>query len=468
MNARVTGLCVAFIATYLAGCVRPQKEEVRSTLIEPTTLGLSDSAAEPAPPMWWQSFGDPQLNRLVDDALAHNPTLDEALARVRESNAEILAAGAAIKPGVTLDADETWQRFSENFYIPPPFAGGRFWVGTVGTNMGWTLDFWGKQAAIIRQARSTDIAARLGTESARLAVAGALAQAYLDLYRAHALTDVAARTLEQRQHLLELTQQRLSAGLDTAIDLHITQARLADARAALEQTHSARELAVHRLAAISGHGADLYAQIERPRVSLENALPIPDSLPINLLARRSDILAARARVDAADAGRAAAKAAFYPDLSLKAFAGFQAIGLGNLFESGSMVYGAGPAFHLPIFDARRLRAAYRRSTAELDLAVASYNDVVLNAVRETADQLSLIDALTKQTQQAHQRFDEAQAAYDLASQRYGAGLVTQLVVLNAETEVLAARQNIVALETSRAISRITLLLTLGGSFNGRI
>lgn len=463
MSIRLASTCAA--AAVLLGCVHAQKEEPRGALLEPAMLGLAGPEAPAAPEAWWRAFGDPQLDRLIEEALARNPSLDQALARVRESSARLLAAGAARGPAVTLDADETWQRFSENYYIPPPFAGSRYWVGTAGANLSWTLDFWGRQAAAIRQASAAELAARLDARSARLAVSGSLAEAYLDLHRAHALTDIATRTLEQREQLASLVQQRFGAGLDTSIDLNLARARVADARNVLERAANARELAVHRLAALTAHGADLYARIERPTLALGAALPIPEALPLDLLARRPDVLAARARVEAADAGRIAARAAFYPEMSLRAFAGFQAIGLDALLKSGSAIYGGGPTLHLPIFDSGRLRAAYRRSTAELDAAVAGYNDTVLNAVRETADQLSLIDSLAKQAGEAQRRLAAAQAAYDLASERYRAGLVTQLVVLETEGESLAARQEIVDLETGRAMARINLFLTLGGSLH---
>lgn len=464
MRIRLASFCAAAV---LSGCVHAPKEEPHGALLEPSALGLAGPEAPAAQEAWWRAFGDSQLDRLIEEALARNPSLDQALARVRESSAQVLAAGAARGPGVTIDADETWQRFSENYYIPPPFAGGRYWVGTAGANLSWTLDFWDRQAAAIRQARAGETAARLDVHSARLAVSGSLAEAYLDLHRAHALADIATRTLEQREQLSNLAQQRFAAGLDASIDLNLARARAADARNGLERAASARELAVHRLAALAAHGADFHAQIGRPTLALEAALPIPDSLPIDLLARRPDVLAARARVEAAGAGRLAARAAFYPEVSLRAFAGLQAIGLDALLKSGSAIYGGGPTLHLPLFDAGRLRAAYRRSTAELDMAVASYNDVVLNAVRETADQLSLIDSLAKQAGEAQRRLVAAQTAHDLATQRYRAGLVTQLVVLETEGEVLAARQEIVDLETGRVMASINLLLTLGGSFHDR-
>lgn len=451
-------------ALLITACVLPPKDEPRVTTVDAQALGLGSDKLQTVSGDWWKVFGDPQLNSLVDDALANNPSLAEALARVRGAQAQAQAAGAATRPGVTLDGEEVRQRFSENYYIPPPYGGGEYWVGQVGANLNWDLDFWGRQSDLIKQAKLQTQAATLDHASAQLALSGALAQAYLDLYRAYALADIATKAEQQRETLLKLTQDRVHAGLDTQLDVKSAEALLPQARAARLQAESARDLAVHHLAALAGHGADAYANIDRPQLTLDAALPLPQDLPIDLLAHRPDVLAARARVDAAVAGREAAKAAFYPDISLKAFAGYQSIGLDTLFKGGSGIWGFGPSVHLPLFDAQRLKAGYHGATAELDAAVASYNDTVLGAVRDVADQLTLSQSQARQLEQSRQTLAASEAAYKLAQQRYAAGLSSQIVVLNAESNVLNARRDVVSLQASLAIARVSLLLTVGGTF----
>lgn len=455
-----------------AGCVLPPKDDApQQTALAVADLGLAGAAAPHAADGWWQVFGDPQLDRLVDQALAQHPSLAEALARVRGAQAQALAAGAPLRPGVTLDGDESRQRLSENYIYPPAqygFAasgGNMAWLGQVGLNLNWDLDFWGRQAALLGQARAQLRAEHLDAVSARLALSGSIAHAYVQLYQSYALADIAGQALRQRETLLKLTQGRVRAGLDTQVELKTAEAALPQARSARLQADNQRELAVHNLAALAGRGADAYASIGRPQLTLDAALPLPDALPLDLLSRRPDVLAARARVEAASAGRAAARAAFFPDISLKAFAGYQAVGLDDLFDAGSKVYGVGPALHLPIFDAQRLKAGYLGASAELDDAIAQYNDTVLSAVRDVADQLSLVDSLGRQIVEARTRLDATEAAYALAQRRYGAGLSSQLVVLNAESSVLDARRELVTLNANLVIARVSLLLTLGGSFN---
>jgi NodT family efflux transporter outer membrane factor (OMF) lipoprotein len=416
-------------------------------------------------PSWWSTFHDPQLDQLMGQALADNPTLVQALARVREAQSLTDVTRAGLSPIVTYDAQETRERYSAHDPIPPPYGGMTTWVGRQGINLSWHLDFWGRQTSLFKQAAAKTGAAALDVDSARLALSGAVAQAYIDLYRNSALADVAQRTEAQRARILEITRRRVRSGLDTNVELREASGALPEAHVELLQAQAAAELDTHQLAALSGQGATVYAQLQRPTFDPATVLPIPTALPADLLGHRPDVLAARTRIDAATAGQAAAKAAFYPDVDLVAFAGTSAVGLRNLFVSASGSYGAGPAIHLPLFDAGRLRAAYRGSAAEFDEAVGMYNQSVLQAVRDTADQLSLVRALNVELVQQQQSLDDAEAAYRLAEERYGAGLSDYLTVLNAETAVLNSRREHVALTSDQAMARVSLLIAVGGSFD---
>jgi NodT family efflux transporter outer membrane factor (OMF) lipoprotein len=298
-----------------------------------------------------------------------------------------------------------------------------------------------------------------------LLLAAALAQAYVGLYRADALADIAQQAQSQRQHILELTRQRVAAGLDTRLELREAESELPQARVERAQALAQADLAVHALAMIAGQGAQAYAAIGRPQLNLDAVLPLPEQLPINLLARRPDVLAARAQVEAADAQRRAARAAFYPDVSLRALAGVAAFGLNDLFEAGARGYGGGPVVSLPLFDAGKLRAQYRGREAALDSAVAGYNDTVLRAVQQSADELTRIDALTRERGDQQATLIAAEDGYRIAEERYRAGLAGYLSVLSAETQVLNARRQNIQIIADLAVARVSLLLELGGSFD---
>ena len=426
------------------GCVTPPKEAPHPRALSNQNVGLSGAAVEPTAENWWDSFKDPQLDRLIQLGLKDSPTLAQARARVSVALAQAQSAHAGLLPSANLDGSVFYQRAPQNYVIPPPLAGHTFWLGQAGPSLSWDLDFWGRQADALHSAQDLAQSARFDVDNARLMLAGAIAQAYIELYRENALADIAQRSEAQRQNILDITRRRVSAGLDTQLEIRQAEGQLPQARVANEQARAAADLAVHELATLSGQGAEAYASIQRPELDVEAALPVPSELPINLLARRPDVLSARLTVEAADAQRLAAKAAFYPEVSLRAFAGIGAFGLNNLVQWNARGYGGGPLLSLPIFDGGRLRAEYRGSEAQLDGAISSYNDTVLQAVQQTADQLTRIDALVDEHRDQALTLEATEAAYKLAEERYRAGLAELfLSVLNAETQVLAARQSMV-------------------------
>jgi len=458
----VMALCLVF-----SGCIGTPTLGARQQPLAGATLGLGAQVPATVPaPGWWSAFGDPQLDRLMQQALANNPSLAQALARVLEAQSVVDVNRAGLSPHVSFDAQETRKRLSGRDPIPQPYPGTSQWLGSEGLNLSWNLDFWGRQSSLIKQAVAQTNGATLDVASARLALSGAVAQTYIDLYRNTTLADVAQRTAAQRERILEITRRRVGSGLDTNVELREASGAVPEAQVQWLQAQAAAQLNVHQLAALSGQGAAAYEGLLRPTLDPAVVLPLPAALPADLLGHRPDVLAARSRIDAARAGQSAAKAAFYPDVNLAAFAGTSSIGVfSNLFQGASTTYGVGPAIHLPLFDAGRLRAQYRGSAAELDAAVAAYNDSVLQAVRETSDQLSLVTALAVELVQQQRALEDAEAAYRLAEERYQAGLSTYLTVLNAETAVLGARREHVALVSDQAIARVSLLLAVGGSFD---
>lgn len=459
------GVGAALGALLLSACAAlPPHPTVAPTPLSSGQLGLSGPSFAPAPDAWWQALGDPQLDRLVETALRDNPRLAEANARWQTAAAEAAAAAAGQQPAARFKGSEERLKIPSGF--GPNLLGGQtVWYGSLGAALSWDPDLWGQHAAQSAAARRLSSAADMDRAEARLLLSGAVVQAYLQLDRADALEDIAADTEAQRARIVDITRRRVAAGLDTRVELREAEGAVPQTHLALLQAQAQESLARHVLAALVGRGADLYASIQRPHLNVQALQTLPASLPINLLARRPDVIAARERIAAADAQRSAARAAFYPSINLSALVGFASVSLSNLISAESLGYGAGPALSLPIFDGGRLRAQYRGAQAELGQAVASYDDVVLGAVHQAADQLTLIDSLAAQQQQQIQWLDAAQEAYRLDEERYRAGLASYLSVLDAESDVFNARRTAVELHNQRASARITLLIALGGSFS---
>ena len=465
MRKSLTPALALASALMLSACVDTPSTTPQVAQVKQSDLGLTGSSAPHYPRAWWKAFKDPQIDRLADLVMAHNPTLQGALAKLRAAQAELAVNRAEDRPQVTLDGSEQRVLFSKDYIIPPPFGGSYRWYGSLTANLSWDLDFWGKQADLIAKARSTAEANALDAEAAHLALSGAFAQAYVDLLLNYQNGDIADSTVAERTEILQITRGRFDAGLENASAVEQAKSLLSIAKADQLRYAAAREVDIHAIAALAGQGAALYGTVTRPTPDLDVALPLPQKLPADLLGRRPDILAARARVDAAIQGREAAHADFYPDVNLAALIGFQSIGLSNMFSGNALAMGIGPALHLPIFDAGKLRAQYAHATADLDSSVADYNGAVVNAIKQTADAMTEVQSLAAQRGHQEDAVKSAGRAYEIARERYRSGLATQLPMLTAEATLLQARQELAGVVAEGAKQRITLLLTVGGGFD---
>lgn len=465
----VATLSVLAMATVLAACASSAGIQSQSTVLEPQALGLAQpatraTAAEPVPADWWRSWGDASLSTVIDQALQAQPSLKVAQARLRRAQAATAGEEAADGLNINGSADATRQHFSANSIYPPPLGGSTRTLTNAQIAGSWEFDFFGLHRSAIEAAVGGERAAAADLQAARNVLASNIAQAYVQLGRLIAQREVAQQALAQREQMLGLIRQRVDAGLDTRVELKQGEGALPDARVQIEQLDEQIVATRHALAALAALPPQSYDKLQ-PDLQKLRTLPLPDVLPADLLARRADITAARWRMEAATKGVDVSKAQFYPNVSLTAFVGLSSIGLDRLVDSGSQHYGIGPAIHLPIFDAGRLRAQLRTRTADLDAAVESYNGAVLEAVRETADQLNAQQSLVRQREQQAQARSAAEAAYDIARQRYQAGLSGYLTVLSAETSLLNQRRQTVDLQARALSTQVALVRALGGGFD---
>ena len=434
--------------------------------ITPSSVGLeATTAVSPAISVdWWRAFGDATLNDLVDRTLTGNPSLKIAQARVARAEAAIASTKAADGLQISGSLDATRQLFSENSIYPPPLGGSVRTLVTAQVGASYEFDFFGRNRAAIEAAVGTQRAAQADAQAARIVLASNVARAYVQLGRLFEQREVAARTLKQRDETLALIKQRVQSGLDTNVELRQGEGALPESRQLIEQLDEQIMLTRHALAALTAQAPNALDTLVAPLRTVQ-AIALPDVLPADLISRRADISAARWRIEAAAGDVQSAKAQFYPNINLTAFAGLSSIGLNRLIGTGSEQWGVGPAVRLPIFDSGRLRANLRGKTADLDAAVESYNSTVLDAVHDAADQISSLRSIAlQQTQQAGAQ-TAAESAYDLAAQRFKAGLSTYLTVLNAESSVLNQRRQAVDLKARALDVQIALIRALGGGYS---
>ena len=466
----ITAIAVAIASSVvltLSGCASSAGIAPAAQPIAPASVGLdagTSAATTPAvAPDWWSAFGDTTLDALVERALAGSPGLKVAQARLVRAQAAIAGARSADGLHVNGELNATRQRFSATSIYPPPLGGGIFTLGTAQIGASYEFDFFGRNRAAIEAAVGAERAAQADVQAARILLASNVARTYVQLGRLFEQREVATRSLTSRDEILALIKQRVQSGLDTNVELRQGEGALPESRQQIEQLDEQIALGRHALAALTAQPPGALDTLVVPLRAV-HAVAVPAAVPADLLGRRADISAARWRIEAAGSDVKSAKASFYPNINLTAFVGLSSIGLDRLVRSASEQYGVGPALTLPIFDAGRLRANLRGKTADLDAAIESYNAAVIDAVHDAADQISSVRSIERQQVQQASAQTAAESAYDLATQRYKAGLGSYLTVLNAEATVLNQRRLAADLKARALDVQIALIRALGGGY----
>ena len=447
----------------LAACANFSGITPHAQALTAEQLNLQGSARHEIPSQWWESFSDAQLNRLVTDALTNSPSLRVAQSRLERIQATQDSLRGNERPQLGASVDATRQLFTAKGIYPPPLAGSVREIGTVQLNINWELDFFGKNRAALNAAMGQEQAALADAQAARMLLASSVTRTYFQLVRLEAQLGIAKRTLAQREQNRNLVQDRVSAGLDTQLELQQSAGALPEARLQIEILQEQKQLAHNALAALISK-PNMALALDIPAQAAIQPIALSTSMPMDLLARRPDIAAAKQRVRAASAEVDGVKAQFYPNINLVAFVGLSSIGLDRLLDPGAEQWGVGPAIRLPLFDGGRLRANLRARTADLDAAVESYNTVVIDAVHDVADQVATTQLILRQQAEQAQAQASAETAYAIATQRYQVGLGTYLHVLAAETAVLAQRRQAVDLHARLLDTQVQLMRALGGGY----
>ncbi len=465
-------LLLGLLAASLTGCAGiggQDRGTPRATMIAPAAVGaVSDTPWQWVSPHWWERYRDPGLNSLMDRALSLSPDVRLARARLEQAAAIAEQAGAQRWPTISADADAVRKRYAQAYDAAPPLAGNFGTTLTLGADVQYTFDFWGGQRAALRAALGETAARDAEVEAARLMLTSRIASAWFELSHLLAMRDLAHRSLELRRQTLQLVERRVRAGLDTEVERQQAQGDLPVTERDILQLDEQIVLQRHALSTLAGLPLDA---LENARPDLMTAAvdSLPDSIPAELIGHRPEVVAARWRVEAATQHVEVARADFYPNISLRAFAGFAStglsVGLSDWLTAGSRTYGVAPAISLPIFDAGRLRAQYKGRAAELDAAIETYNSALLNAVRDVADRLVSMDALLPQLNAQTQALAARQAAFDLARRQYESGLTDYLTVLNAQNALLYERREQLTLKKRAFVLDAELNRALGGGFS---
>ena len=458
-------MLVLFIS--LVGCVsmsgiNPKAKTTQAVSLKSGQVIASASHVDWPTIDWWKAYHDEQLNSLIDKAVSDSPTLHVAQSRVNLGQAYADSVHAETLPNIGGDASTVRQRFTELQFIPPPSAGNWDWDNKMTASIAYDLDLWGRQESLWNASVDETNASKLEVQQVKLELVNAVTRSYIQLAMEYHLRDLAEEYLTEIKQRVAITQRSMKAGLGSEMEVIEAETPLPLARAKIEAIDERIKLLCNQLAALSGQGPGAGESITRPSMTLEAGAGLPDTLQANLVGRRPDVLAHRLHVEAAQENIEGAKKAFYPNINLMGFIGFQALGFGQLLSSAAVIAGAGPAISLPIFDGGRRRGNLSAKTASYDIAVENYNGVLVKALQDVSNQLVIMQSNGKQIQQVDKAIASAKKAHHLAEVSYSGGLSNYQHVLDTSSVLIRQQEIRTQLQSVRLDAYAGLMRALGG------
>ena len=461
------------ITIFLGGCMNPPKYDPPKPQLpaewrveEPFRVATPKDDAPRGP--WWERFGDPTLNELASRALGTSPTLALSVARLAQARANFTAVSGQQWPQVSLAARDSRTRITQNRplnnYAAPNFST----VQTdlfVGAQASYEVDFGGRVASVVAQAKASAEQSAADLETARLLLIADLATAYFNLRQTDIELDVLANSIALQQRSLGVASTRRELGAGSALDVAQQQALIDTTLTQIDILRRQRASFENALATLTGTPAPVFSVKADKRDIVPPDVPI--GVPSDVLERRPDVAAAERAMAAANAQVGVANAAFYPSINLGLSYGQESRRPNTLFDAPSLVWSSGLSVLQPLFDGGRIRGGYEAAKAGYDIAVANYRRVVLTAMQEAEDGIVGLAALERASKQANVAVESARRTLDLVNARYEGGVASPLEVIVAQQQLLNAERLASQLVGQRLITSVFLVKALGGGWERR-
>jgi len=460
MSRRAGALAVA-AAVMLSGCMSlaPRYERPAAPVSERFAGDSAGSGAAAADIAWQDFFGDPRLKRLIDIALKNNRDLRIAVLNIEQARALHQVRRADELPSVGLGASATRQP------NPDRSAGGIASLYSAGLAVtAYELDFFGRVRSLSDAALAQYFASEEARKTAQISLVAAVATTYLALLADDESLAVTRAALATREESFKLTKLKFDNGAASELDFRQAESLLEGAKVALAQQTRQRALDQNALVLLLGQPMPVDLPAWQPLSGQQFVADLPAGIPSEVLVRRPDVRAAEQQLIATNANIGAARAAFFPRITLTGSVGSASSELTGLFKSGSFAWTFAPQALLPIFDAGRNQANLDVAKVNREIALAQYERAIQTAFREVSDTLAGRSTLTEQlrAQLAQARAEETR--HRLADLRYRNGVASYLDVLDAQRALFAAQQAVVQTQALQAQNLVAVYRALGGGW----
>jgi NodT family efflux transporter outer membrane factor (OMF) lipoprotein len=479
------GLSMILLAAFVGGCeVGPNYHSPQLNL----PAGYS-SARPPAPPRlgppspeqpvelaaWWQALHDPELNKLIDRAVAANPDLHIAKDRLQEAReAEAVVTGDSLPAaefslgaGGGSGTNVTKGRVSQPLNAGTNTTGYKEITQVLGFDAAWEVDLFGQLRRESEAVQSDSRAAFDLHSQVLITLLGDVARGYLDVRTLQARVEIARQNIAAEESLVNYSTVRFQRGLANELDAALAERELAAAQSVLQPLQAQLAASKRAVAVLIGEfPEDLGDELDKPAAIPDAPVELPTGLPAELLRRRPDVLEAENQMIGANARIGVATANLYPQIFLTAGYGWQGQGLGRSPVKWNDVWSIGPAVRWALFDFGTLDAAIQTSNFQTREALWNYRKTVINAVREVDDALQNYDAERDRLASLSRALVSAQRAYTLAQQRYDRGIIDFLNVLDAQRQLFTLQDELAQSQEETATQFVALCKALGGGWEG--
>ena len=419
---------------------------------------------------WWRGFNSPDLDQLIAAAETNNFSIAAAVARIRQADSQLRIAGAPLLPSIGASANASWQQAKRpSFSFGPAAGGGSPYTNlhnyNLGLNASYEADFWGRVQSLQQAAADIALFNRFDRDTVALTVVTSVANTWFTALGANDRVRVGEGNLAASEQVLAAFRARVDAGTATALDVSQQAALVAGIRASLPALRSQRDQAVIGLGILTGV-APVAVTVVPVSLDTLSLPPLAPGLPVELLARRPDVAAAEAQLSAAGANVAAARAAFFPAVQLTLSGTFQSAAIGTLFGPGAMLATLAGGLTQPIFDGGNLRGQLEQTKGRQDELLADYRNAILQAFTDVDNALTAYQYTTDQERLQLQTVAIARRSADIARAQQIAGTVDILTVLNLQTTLFNAQDNLVQARLARVQALLSLYKALGGGWAG--
>jgi multidrug efflux system outer membrane protein len=415
---------------------------------------------------WWRGFNSPTLNDLMDQARVANDDIGAAIARIRQADAQARIAGAPLLPSLGADLDGNRQRGQQptlgpnGKLVPAPLSFNTF---TAELTASYEIDFWGKNRALLDAARMAALASRYDRATVELTVMQSVASTYFQALELRDRIQVAKDNVASARDTLSGLQLEAQVGTATALDVAQQETTVATFDAEIPPLYQQLGETMDALAILVGQQPEAVKVDEGALTDLAEP-PVTPGMPSELLTRRPDVAEAEAQLIAANANIAAARAAFFPTISLTAAGGYVSPALNTLFNPVSRVFSLTGGLTQPIFQGGALVGQYQLNKGRYAELLSDYHKAVISAFGNVEDALVSVQQTAEQLQRQQNAVATARHAYELTQAQFHAGTINILIVLSTETALFTAEDTLVQVKYSHLNALVALFSALGGGW----